>query len=190
MDQRRAVPLGIYDIAKNAGYVYVGLSHDTPEFAVNSISRWWRDEACHHYPKARELLILADAGGCNSCTSRAWKLNLQQKLCDRFGLSVTVCHYPTGCSKWNPVEHRLFSYISINWAGKPMKTLEMMLGYIRGTTTVTGLKVKSFSDKRAYARGQGVTREEQDRMNLTSHEVCPQWNYTLRPGDASNSMSQ
>ena len=152
MDQLRAVPLGIYDIAKNAGYVCVGLSHDRPEFAINSISRWWKDEACHHYPKARELLILADGGGCNGCQIRAWKLNLQQNLCDRFGLSVTVCHYPTGCSKWNPVEHRLFSYISINWAGKPMKTLEMMLGYIRGTTTVTGLKVKSFSDKHFYAR--------------------------------------
>lgn len=184
-DQLRAVPLGIYDIAKNAGYVYVGLSHDTPEFAVNSIGRWWKDEACNHYPTARELLILVDGGGCNGCQTRAWKLNLQQNLCDRFGLSVTVCHYPTGCSKWNPVEHRLFSYISINWAGKPMKTLEMMLGYIRGTTTVTGLKVKSFSDKRVYARGQTVTREEQDRMNLTFHEVCPQWNYTLHPADAS-----
>lgn len=180
-NQLRAVPLGVYDLAKNAGYVYVGLSHDTPEFAVNSISRWWRDTGRQNYPTARELLILVDAGGCNGCQIKAWKVNLQRSLCDQFGLSVTICHYPTGCSKWNPVEHRLFSYISINWAGKPMKTLEMMLGYIRGTTTLTGLKVKAFSDKRTYARGQEVTREEQDCMNLTFHKVCPQWNYTLRP---------
>jgi hypothetical protein len=179
--QHRAVPLGVYDIAKNAGYVYVGLSHDTPEFAVNSISRWWKDEGCRIYPSAHELLILVDGGGCNGCHTKAWKFNLQQNLCDRFCLVVTVCHYPTGCSKWNPVEHRLFSYISINWAGKPMKTLEMMLGYIRGTTTATGLKVKSFSDRRVYTRAQGVTREEESRMNLTFHDVCPQWNYTFRP---------
>ncbi len=188
--QLKAVPFGIYDIAKNAGYVYVGLSHDTPDFAVNSIGRWWKDEALHHYPKARELLILADGGGCNGCQTRAWKFNLQKNFCDRFGLSVTVCHYPTGCSKWNPVEHRLFSYISINWAGKPMKTLEMMLGYIRGTTTVTGLKVKSFSDKHVYARGQEVTHEQQDRMKLAFHSICPQWNYTLHPADAFNSISR
>jgi hypothetical protein len=140
VDQLKAVPFGIYDIAKNAGYV--GRSHGPADFAVNSISRWWKDEACHHYPKARELLILAAGGGCNGCQTGAWKFNLQQNLCNRFGLSVTVCHYPTGCSKWNPVEHRLFSYISINWAGKRMKTLEMTLGYLRGTTTVTGLQVK------------------------------------------------
>jgi hypothetical protein len=179
--QQRAVPFGIYDVAKNAGYVYVGLSHDTPEFAVNSISRWWKDEAAHLYPMARELLILADGGGCNGCRTWAWKLNLQQYLCDRFGLNVTVCHYPTGCSKWNPVEHRLFSYISINWAGKPLKTLEMMFGYIRGTTTATGLKVKAYSDRANYTRGSGVTRTDQERMNLTAHDICPQWNYTLRP---------
>jgi hypothetical protein len=183
--QNRAVPFGIYDVAKNAGYVFVGLSHDTPEFAVNSICRWWRNDGCHLYPNARELLILADGGGCNGCHTWAWKLNLQQTLCDQLGLIVTVCHYPTGCSKWNPVEHRLFSYISINWAGKPLKTLEIMLGYIRGTTTATGLKVKAYSDKCNYPRGQEATREQQGSMNLTPHEVCPQWNYTLRPAESA-----
>ena len=181
--QVRAVPFRIYDIAKNAGYVFVGLSHDTPDFAVNSICRWWRNDGCHIYPNARELLILSDGGGCNGCHTWAWKFNLQKNLCDQFDLTVTVCHYPTGCSKWNPVEHRLFSYISINWAGKPLKTLEMMLGYIRGTTTATGLKVKAYSDKRNYTRGQEVTREQQESMNVTSHEVCPKWNYTLRPAE-------
>jgi transposase len=179
--QDRAVPFGVYDIAKNAGYVFVGLSHDTPDFAVKSICRWWKNDGFHLYPDARELLILADGGGCNGCHTWAWKFNLQQQLCDKLGLIVTVCHYPTGCSKWNPVEHRLFSYISINWAGKPLKTLEMMLGYIRGTTTATGLKIKAYSDKDIYTRGQEVTREQQETINLTSHDVCPEWNYTLRP---------
>lgn len=179
--QHRATPFGVYDIGRNAGYVYVGVSNDTAAFAVTSIARWWKDEASVLYPKARELLILADGGGCNGYRTHAWKFNIQENLCDRFGLAVTVCHYPTGCSKWNLVEHRLFSYISINWAGKPMKTLELMLGYIRGTTTATGLRVKAFLDRRSYSRGQTVTREQQEGLNLTSHDVCPQWNYTLRP---------
>lgn len=181
VDQHRVVPFGIYDVAKNTGYVVVGLSHDTPDFAVNSICRWWEDDGCRLYPEGRELLILADGGGCNAHNTWAWKFNLQRNLCNKFGLTVTVCHYPTGCSKWNPVEHRLFSYISINWAGKPLKTLERMLGFIRGTTTATGLTVKACSDSRHYGRGQEVTREQKEVINLTSHDTCPQWNYTLRP---------
>lgn len=179
--QHRATPFGVYDICRNSGYVYVGVSNDTPAFAVTSLARWWKDEASALYPNAREVLILADGGGCNGFRTHAWKFNIQEHLCDRFGLIVTVCHYPTGCSKWNPVEHRLFSFISINWAGKPMKTLELMLGYIRGTTTATGLRVKAFLDRRSYSRGQAVTREQQEALNLTSHDVCSQWNYTLRP---------
>ena len=177
----RAVPFGIYNVAKNEGYVYVGISNDTPEFAVCSIAQWWKDEGCRVYPIGSELLILADSGGCNGCRARAWKLNLQEKLCDTFGLTATVCHYPTGCSKWNPVEHRLFSYISTNWQGKPLKTLEIMLGYIRGTSTATGLKVKAFLDRGLYKRGQKVKSEDLERLKIEPHAVCPKWNYTLHP---------
>jgi hypothetical protein len=116
----RAVPFGVYELIRNRGHVYVGVSNDTPEFAVVSIAKWWEQEGRTAYPGADRLLILADGGGSNGCRARAWKCNLQVLLSDRFGLALTVCHYPTGCSKWNPVEHRLFSQISENWAGKPL----------------------------------------------------------------------
>jgi hypothetical protein len=134
----RTVPFGIYDVARNRGYVVVGTSNETPEFAVSAIAGWWRDEGHTAYPGARQLLILADCGGANGHRCAAWKLNLQEALCDRWGLTVTVCHYPPGCSKWNPIEHRLFSQISMNWAGKPLRSLRILLAYIRGTTTQTG----------------------------------------------------
>lgn len=177
----RAVPFGIFDMAKNLGYVYVGVSNDTPEFAVHSMERWWKEFGKKLYPKNRDLLILADGGGCNGCRARAWKLNLQNVLCDRLKLTVTVCHYPTGCSKWNPVEHRLFSYISKNWAGTPLKSLSIMLAYIRGTTTTKGLRVEAALDEGVYKRGQKVNREDLDRLLLTAHDTCPDWNYTLKP---------
>ncbi len=177
----RAVPFGVYNVTTNEGYVYVGISNDTPEFAVCSIAQWWKDEGSRAYPIGSELLILADSGGCNGCRARAWKLNLQEKLCDTFDLTATVCHYPTGCSKWNPVEHRLFSYISTNWQGKPLKTLDIMLGYIRGTSTATGLKVKAFLDRALYKRGQKVKSEDLERLKIESHTACPKWNYTLHP---------
>jgi Rhodopirellula transposase DDE domain len=194
----RAVPFGVYDIARNQGYVYVGVSNDTPEFAVHSIARWWKDQGCRVYPKADALLILADSGGSNSCRAQAWKLSLQEKLCDEFGLTVTVCHYPTGCSKWNPIEHRLFSFISKNWEGKPLRSLEIMLGYIRGTSTVTGLEVKTFLDRSVYQRERGVKSEDVGRLRLESHILCPKWNYTLHPrtvpeqrrGDDSSQFSR
>lgn len=177
----RAVPFGIYDPTRNEGYVYVGVSNDTPQFAVHSIARWWEGEGRRRYQGAVALLILADSGGSNGCRARAWKLSLQEKLCDECGLTVTVCHYPTGCSKWNPIEHRLFSFISKNWEGKPLRTLEVMLGYIRGTSTVTGLSVKAFLDEGFYARGRKVTGEDIEGLRLTAHTVCPKWNYTLHP---------
>lgn len=177
----RAVPFGIYDVGKNEGFVYVGISNDTPEFAVCSIAQWWREEGCRVYPIGSELLILADSGGGNGCRARAWKLNLQEKICDTFGLIATVCHYPAGCSKWNPVEHRLFSYISTNWQGKPLKTLQIMLGYIRGTSTATGLKVKAFLDRGVYKRGQKVRSKDLERLKMKPHAICPKWNYTLNP---------
>jgi hypothetical protein len=177
----RAVPFGIYDVTRNEGYVVVGTSNNTPEFAVNAIARWWEDDGQVVYPRAGELLILADGGGSNGSRARAWKHNLQEKVCQRFGLTVTVCHYPPGCSKWNPVEHRLFSQISCNWAGKPLRTLGIMLGYIRGTTTQTGLTVKAFLDENHYKKGQRVTKENFRRLNLSAHTVCPTWNYTMGP---------
>ena len=120
----KAVPYGIYDLKHNRGYVYVGQSADTPQFAVDNLVRWWVEEGQFLYPHASKLLILADAGGSNGCRPRLWKLHIQEQLADRLGLEVTVCHYPTGTSKWNPIEHRLFSMISINWAGKPLRTFE------------------------------------------------------------------
>jgi Rhodopirellula transposase DDE domain len=141
-----------------------------------------RDEQFRYIaPEAAEMLILADGGGANGCRSKAWKLNLQEKLCDQFGLTVTVCHYPTGCSKWNPVERRLFSQISINWAGKPLRSLAIMLGYIRGTTTSTALTVQAYLDETTYRKGKKVSREQMDRLNLRLHKVCANRNYTLSP---------
>jgi transposase len=181
MAECRAVPFGIYDLTRNRGYVSVGISNDTPEFAVNAIARWWEQEGRLAYPHAGKLLILADCGGTNGYRFRAWKLNLQVKLCDAFGLTVTVCHYPPGCSKWNPVERRLFSEISKNWAGRPLRTLSIMLGYIRGTTTTTGLKVEAYLDENVYRKGQKVSREDMARLSLAPHTICRTWNYTLSP---------
>jgi len=177
----KAVPFGIYDVTKNKGYVVVGVSNNTPEFAVNAIVKWWETEGCNQYLRAEQLLILADGGGGNGSRSRAWKLNLQTRFCNRFKCTVTVCHYPPGCSKWNPVEHRLFSYISTNWAGKPLRNLEIMLGYIRGTTTRTGLTVKAILDEATYRKGQKVTRPDMEKLSLACHSACPDWNYTISP---------
>jgi hypothetical protein len=180
----RAVPYGIYDVSHNRGTVYVGLSADTPQFAADVIARWWQDNKTV-FGQASELLILADAGGSNGYRSRVWKQQLQEQLSDQFGLSVTVCHYPTGCSKWNPIEHRLFSHISINWAGKPLRTRETMLAYLRGTTTTTGLEVQAFVHEQVYQNGQSVSDAHMKTLNLERHTVCPAWNYTIRPRPAS-----
>ena len=176
-----AVPFGVYDVAKNTGYVVVGISHNTSEFAVNSIAKWWEDQGRIVYSGMSQLLILADGGGGNGSRSKAWRWNLQEKICDPYRLTVTVCHYPPGCSKWNPVEHRLFSQITNNWAGKPLRSLAIMLGYIRGTTTRTGLTVKAVLDEEIYPKGQKVSWKDVDALNMTPHEVCPEWNYTIRP---------
>lgn len=177
----RAVPYGIYDIAHNRGFVCVGDSADTPEFAVSAIALWWEQEGQARYCDARSLLILCDAGGSNGCRPRAWKQQIQQQLSDRFGLEVTVCHYPTGCSKWNPVEHRLFGPISINWSGQPLRSFETLLSCLRGTSTRTGLQVSAFLLSKVYATGQSVSKEVMQTLNLHFHEVCPRWNYTFKP---------
>jgi hypothetical protein len=181
----RAVPYGIYDVLNNRGVVYIGSSGDTPQFAVDTIVRWWKDHGRVAFPQKDELLILADAGGSNSYRSRVWKQQLQEQLSDQFGLTVTVCHYPTGCSKWNPIEHRLFSHISINWAGKPLRTWEILQACICGTTTATGLEVQAFLQEGVYKNGQSVPNAEMDTLNLERHAICPQWNYTIRPRPAS-----
>ena len=181
----RAVPYGIYDLTHNRGTVYVGQSADTPRFAVDLLARWWVEEGRAAYPEASELLILADSGGSNSARARVWKQQLQEQLCDRHGLAVTVCHYPTGCSKWNPIEHRLFGPISQNWAGQPLASWDTMLGYLRGTTTATGLTVRAALHDATYQTGESVSDAVMATLNLTRHAVCPTWNYTLRPRPTS-----
>ncbi len=176
----RAAPYGLYLPDQDRGYVYVGLSADTPEFAVDAIATWWKTSGGRRYPHAGKLLILADSGGSNGCRPRLWKLKLQE-LADRYELEITVCHYPRGASKWNPVEHRLFSYISTNWAGKPLRSLEIMLGYIRGTQTETGLKVKAALIPKKYTKGVKVTDQQMGGLHLRRHTTCPTWNYTISP---------
>jgi Rhodopirellula transposase DDE domain len=185
----RAVPYGIYDVSKNCGSVYVGISADTPEFAVAAIARWWEEEGQLNYPQANQLLILANAGESLGYRTRSFKLYLQERVSDRYGLTVRVCHYPTGCSKWNPIEHRLFSQMSLNWAGKPLRTLETMLNFLRGTTTSTGLTVRAALLEGTFEKGQTVSEDQMKHLYIEQAAVCPQWNYTLRPRVASLSSS-
>lgn len=177
----RAVPYGIYDLARNEGALYVGTSADTPEFAVCCVAQWWQEHGRVAYWQAPQLLILADAGGSNGCRPRLWKEQLQSQLSDQLSLIVTVCHYPTGCSKWNPIEHRLFSQISQNWAGQPLRTFDIMLGYIRDTTTSTGLKVSAKMLNGVFAVGKKVADAVWKSLKIEHHTVCPQWNYTIYP---------
>lgn len=177
----KAAPYGIYDILCNHGFVTVGVSSDTPAFAASAIQQWWVRFGCKRYPGVEELLILADAGGSNGCRPRCWKRSLQELLADRYGLSVTVCHYPTGASKWNPIEHRLFGPISTNWAGEPLRSLDLMLGLICGTATRTGLRVDAILDQRAWAKGEKVSDADMRTLNIQRHDTCPKWNYTIHP---------
>lgn len=177
----RAVPYGIYDLKHNLGYVAVGTSADTSAFAVDAIAWWWELEDRPAFADETKLLILSDAGGSDGCRFRLWKKQLQEQLADRLGIEVMVCHYPTGASKWNPVEHRLFSYISLNWAGQPLRSFKAMLGYIRSTTTETGLKVKAILWDREYEKGIKVSDEEMAALSLHRRRVCPKWNYIIKP---------
>jgi hypothetical protein len=177
----KAAPYGIYDLQHNQGTVYVGQSADTPTFAVDNIAHWCATERLARFPQATALLIEADSGGSNAAHSRVWKQRLQEQVADSFGLTVTVCHYPTGASKWHPVEHRVFSEISKTWAGCPLRTLDLALDYIRQTRTQTGLRVQARLVTHHYATGVKVTDGEMDALNLQRHAVCPQWNYTIRP---------
>lgn len=177
----RAVPYGIYDLQFNAGTVYLGRSADTPAFAVDNIATWCATERLERFPSSQRLLIEADSGGSNSATAKAWKYHLQNKVADRFGLVVTVCHYPTGTSKWNPIEHRLFSEISKTWAGCPLRTFAIAAQYIRETKTQTGLTVRAHLPRKQYATGEQISNDMMATLNIVYHLVCPQWNYTIYP---------
>jgi len=177
----RAVPYGIYDQQFNLGTVCLGRSADTPAFAVDSIALWCTTERLERFPDATTLMIEADCGGSNSVRARAWKWHLQEKVADRFGIAVTVCHYPTGTSKWNPIEHRLFSEISKTWAGCPLCSFEVAAEHIGNTKTQTGLAVRVHHNKNEYATGEKITDEQLASLNIVRHEVCPQWNYTIYP---------
>jgi hypothetical protein len=183
--QCRATPYGIYDTLSNRGHVCVGVSADTAAFAVDALADWWRRHGRAGYPRAKRLLLLSDGGGSNGCRPRLWKASLQ-KWCDQSGLSVTVCHYPTGASKWNPVEHRLFSAISLNWAATPLRTLDTMLACLRGTTTQSGLRVTAQLNDRTYPTKVKITDREMKSLNLRRQETCPQWNYTIRPRSSAS----
>ena len=175
----RAAPYGVYDIERNTGHVCVTLSSDTPDLAVDAVEDWWRLNQSH-YPQAARLLIEADGGGSNGSRSRRYKQRLQD-FADRSGLEVTVCHYPPGTSKWNKIEHRLFSQISATWAGHVLSTLLILIAWICRTTTATGLKVTAVYFDKVYKTGVKVTRADFNALNLTRHTTCPQWNYTIRP---------
>jgi hypothetical protein len=176
-----AIPYGIYLPAPNVGTVFVGTSHDTPEFAVDCLATWWRLDGRNRFPVAGQLLILADGGGSNGFRCRAWKYFLQHCLCDPHRLSVTVAHYPSGASKWNPIEHRLFSEISKNWAGIPLESYETVLNYICTTTTKTGLRVQSTLIDKEYETGVKITDKQMASLAIKYCPTLPAWNYTIRP---------
>jgi len=179
----KAIPYGIYDIAANTGWVNVGTDHDTAEFAVASIRRWWQARGRHDYPHATRLLVTADAGGSNGHRTRAWKTELAA-LAARTGLEITVCHMPPGTSKWNRIEHRLFSHISMNWRGKPLTSHDVIVNSIAATTTRTGLTVEAALDTGTYDTGVKVTDAEIDALPIHRHHFHGDWNYTLHPAHA------
>jgi Rhodopirellula transposase DDE domain len=176
----KAIPYGTYDINENSAVVNVGITHDTAEFAVESIRRWWKLAGQRRYRSATRVLICADSGGSNSSRARAWKLHLQQ-LADETGLSISVCHYPPGTSKWNKIEHRLFSFISLTWKGQPLLNYETVVNLISATKTQAGLKVKAILDKRHYKTGVPVTKAQMEQLHLSREKTNPQWNYTFSP---------
>jgi len=176
-----AIPYGIYLPIPNVGMVFVGTSHDTPEFAVDCIATWWRQDGRDRFPTADHLLILADSGGSNGYRCRAWKYFLQHNLCNPYRLTVTVAHYPSGASKWNPIEHRLFSEISKNWAGIPLETYETILNLIATTATKTGLRVQSTLTEKEYKTGVKITKKQMTALSIEVSDTLPKWNYTIRP---------
>ena len=176
----RAAPYGVYDVTQNAGWVSVGVDHDTAAFAAQSIRRWWESMGREAYPKARRLLITADSGGSNGARVRLWKLELQ-KLADETGLQISICHLPPGTSKWNKIEHRLFSFISQNWRGKPLISHQVIVNLIAATTTRSGLRVRAEVDPGKYPKGVKVSDKEVATVRIERHRFHGEWNYTILP---------
>jgi hypothetical protein len=175
-----AIPYGMYDVERNEGFVNVGMSHDTSEFAVDSLRWWWQKYGRRQYPNATGLLLCADGGGSNGSRNRGWKVHLQQ-LANVMGKRIAVCHFPPGASKWNRIEHRMFSQISLNWQGVPLESYEAVVNLIAGTKTRAGLKVRARLDNRVYAKGQKVSQEEMAEVQLRPHSTNPRWNYEILP---------
>ena len=176
----KAIPYGVYDLARNAGWVSVGMDHDTAAFAVNTIRRWWRATGRTAYPQARSLLIMADSGGSNGSRVRLWKWELHKLACET-GLSIQVCHLPPGTSKWNKIEHRLFSFISQNWQGRPLLTHATIVNLIANTTTSTGLKVRCVLDRKRYPKSLTISDKQMAQIRLVPDAFHGNWNYTIRP---------
>jgi hypothetical protein len=177
----KAIPYGVYDLTNNEGWVSVGIDHDTARFACRAMRRWWMKMGRKRYPGAKELLITADGGGSNSSRSRLWKVALQE-LADDLGMTITVCHFPPGTSKWNKIEHRMFSHITLNWRGRPLVSHEVIVNLIGHTTTAAGLKIKAELDTRAYPAGEKVSRETMTQINLKRAAFHGDWNYEIAPG--------
>jgi hypothetical protein len=175
-----AIPYGVYDLTAEEGWVSVGITSDTASFAVNSIISWWEHLGRARYPTARTLTITADSGGSNNPRTRLWRYELQ-RLADTTGLSIRVCHFPPGTSKWNKIEHRMFSFVSLNWRGKPLESLEMIINLIANTSTSTGLKLYAQLDDRTYERGIEITDAQLAAVNITRHTFHGDWNYTITP---------
>jgi Rhodopirellula transposase DDE domain len=176
----KAIPYGIYDVGRNTGYVVVGVSHDTPEFAARAIRSWWVRVGRKVYPDHTQLLIEADCGGSNGNRCLAWKARLQD-FADEFGLTLTVTHYPTGASKWNPIEHRMFNLITANWSGQPLESYETVLKHLKTTRSTTGFQCLARLDTKSYATGGKVSQEDAASLRVRTHRLFPHWNYTIRP---------
>jgi hypothetical protein len=179
-----AIPYGTYDVQKNQGLVNVGMTHDTAEFAVESIRRWWHQLGRQHYPRAKRMLVCADGGGSNGSRSRGWKFCVQQWV-DEVGFPVTICHDPPGTSKGNKIEHRMFSFSSVNWRGEPLVSYETVINLISTTTTKTGLQIKALLDTKSYECGRKISDAQMRALQLTPHAIHPQWNYTISPRRAA-----
>lgn len=180
LSEGKAIPYGAYDIARNTGFVNVGMTHETAEFAVYSLRRWWRYTGEKHYPALKGLLLCADGGSSNGKKNRAWKYYLQE-FSNELEIPITVCHYPRGTSKWNKIEHRMFSYISLHWKGEPLVSYETIVNLISKTRTKTGLRIKAKLDRKKYKTGRKVSDVKMDKINLSYHKIQPDLNYTIYP---------
>lgn len=176
-----AAPYGVYEYALNRGTVVIGTSSDTSEFAVDSIEMWLKEIAFASYPSMDKFMILCDSGGSNGYRTRLWKMRLHEQIAMKYGLQITICHYPPGASKWNPVEHKLFSFITMEWQGEPLTSLDVMKNKIESTTTTTGLKVKAYINNKKYEKGIKIPDNQFNKIKIKQNEVLPKWNYTIMP---------